>query len=202
MCELTLGISREAVIDNCRQKGVVVNVIEQLASEQGFDCMGVCSAKVLVARDEVRSMCAANTCQMYEHSWACPPACGEIAEFQKMMNEYESCLVVQTVAQMEDDFDVETIEEAGETQKKRVASLVEALEAAGLSAETAVLSAGTCTICKTCTYPDAPCRFPDKRLVSMEAAGLVVSEVCTQANIPYNHGPQTIAYSSCVLYNE
>ena len=90
--------------------------IEQIASEVGFDCMGTCSAKELVAREEVRSMCAANTCQMYEHSWACPPACGEIADFQAMMNEYEHCLVVQSVGQMEDDFDVETLEETGATQ--------------------------------------------------------------------------------------
>ena len=178
-----------------------MNAIEELAEKQGFECMGTCSAKELVARDEVRSMCAANTCQMYEHSWACPPACGEIADFQRQMNEYEHCLVVQTVAEMEDDFDFETMEEAGERQKQRVLDLVEAIDEAGLSAETMVLSAGTCTLCKTCTYPDAPCRFPDKRLVSMEAAGLVVSEVCMQADIPYNHGPQTMCYSGCVLYN-
>ena len=183
------------------RKGASMNTIEELATQAGFDCMGVCSAKDLVARDAVRSMCAANTCQMYEHSWACPPACGEISEFQEMMNSYEHCLVVQTVGQMEDDFDVETIEEAGATQKERVAQLVEALDAAGLSAQTEVLSAGTCTVCPTCTYPNAPCRFPEKRLVSMEAAGLVVSEVCTKADIPYNHGSHTIAYSSCVLYN-
>lgn len=178
-----------------------MNTIERLAKEQGFECMGTCSAKDLVARDEVRSMCAANTCNMYDHSWACPPGCGEIADFQRQMNEHEVCLVVQTVAEMEDDFDVETLEEAGERQKERVAALVEAIDEAGLSAGTMVLSAGTCTLCKTCTYPDEPCRFPDKRLVSMEAAGLVVSEVCTQAGIPYNHGPQTIAYSGCVLYD-
>lgn len=178
-----------------------MGVIKDLAAQQGFECMGVCSAKELVARDEVRSMCAANTCQMYEHSWACPPACGEIADFQRQMNEYETCLVVQTVRQMEDDFDFEVMQEAGDTQKERVLDLVEALDEAGLSADVMVLSAGTCTLCKQCTYPDAPCRFPDKRLVSMEAAGLVVSEVCTKAGIPYNHGPQTIAYSGCVLYN-
>lgn len=177
------------------------NKIEELALAQGFDCLGTCSAKELVAREEVRAMCAANTCQMYEHSWACPPACGDIADFQRQMTEFENCLVVQTVAQMEDDFDVETMEEANENQKKRVLDLVEAIDAAGLSADTMVLSAGTCTLCKQCTYPDAPCRFPDKRLVSMEAAGLVVSEVCTKAGIPYNHGPQTIAYSGCVLFN-
>lgn len=178
-----------------------MSVIEQLAESIGFNCMGTCDAKDLVAREEVRSMCAAGTCQKYDRSWACPPACGDIADFQKQMNEFGKCLVVQTVAQMEDDFDFETMEEAGELQKRRVLDLVEAIEREGLSAETMVLSAGTCTLCAVCTYPDEPCRFPDKRLVSMEAAGLVVSEVCTLAGIPYNHGPQTMAYSGCVLYD-
>ena len=162
--------------------------------------MGTCSAKELVARPEVRSMCAAGKCQVYGRSWACPPACGELEDFQKQMNAFDRCLVVQTVAQMEDDFDVEAMEEAGELQKRRVLDLVEAIDEAGLSAETMTLSAGTCTLCAECTYPDEACRFPGKRLVSMEAAGLVVSEVCTQVGIPYNHGPQTIAYSGCVLY--
>jgi predicted metal-binding protein len=146
-------------------------------------------------------MCAAGKCQVYGCSWACPPACGEIEDFQRQMNDYERCLVVQTVAEMEDDFDIEVMEEAGNRQKERVLDLVDALDRAGLSAETMTLSAGTCTLCGECTYPDAPCRFPEKRLVSMEAAGLVVSEVCGLAGIPYNHGPQTIAYSGCVLYN-
>ena len=178
-----------------------MDVIEKLAEEQGFDFLGLCDAKSLVARPEVRSMCSSGTCKVYGHSWACPPACGEIEDFERQMHEFDHCLVVQTVAQMEDDFDVETMEEAGELQKRRVLDLVEAIDRAGLSAETMTLSAGTCTLCATCTYPDEPCRFPDKRLVSMEAAGLVVSEVCTMANVPYNHGPQTIAYSGCVLFN-
>ena len=177
-----------------------MSVIEDLAVQQGFECMGTCSAKELVARDEVRSMCAANLCQQFDHSWACPPACGDIAEFQQMMNAFEHCLVVQTVAEMEDEFDFETMAESGKLQQDRVHDLAEAIDAAGLSAETMLLSAGTCTLCKQCTYPDAPCRFPDKRLVSMEAAGLVVSEVCTQAGIPYNHGQLTMTYSGCVLY--
>ena len=178
-----------------------MSTVEQIAADIGFECMGTCSAKDLVVRNEVRAMCSANTCQVYGHSWACPPACGDIDDFGRQMHEFEHCLIVQTVAEMEDDFDVETMEEAGDRQKRRVLDLVEALDAASLSAETMTLSAGTCTLCKECTYPDEPCRFPDKRLVSMEAAGLVVSEVCEMADIPYNHGPQTISYSGCVLYN-
>lgn len=178
-----------------------MNKIIELAQNIGFDCMGECSAKDLVARPEVRSMCAAGKCQVYGHSWACPPACCELEDFQRLMNSYDHCLVVQTVGKMEDDFDVETMEEAGDLQKQRVLDLVEALDEAGLSAQTATFSAGTCTLCEECTYPEQACRFPDKRLVSMEAAGMVVSEVCELAGVPYNHGPQTIAYSGCVLYN-
>lgn len=178
-----------------------MNVVYSLIEQAGFDCVGTCPAPDLKTHSEVRDMCAAGKCHVYGKSWACPPACGDIADFEEQMHRFEKCTVVQTIAQMEDDFDVEAMMEAQETQKERFYDLIEAIDEAGLSDQTMVLSAGTCELCSTCTYPDEPCRFPDKRLVSMEAAGLIVSEVCTQSEIPYNHGPHTIAYSCCVLYN-
>ena len=177
-----------------------MSVYEELVADQGFDCSGSCEASALKVREEVRAMCAADKCQTYDKSWACPPACGDIYEFESRMHQFDTCLVFQTVAQMEDDFDFEVMHEASELHKERTINLAGTIDEAGLSGESMLLSAGTCTLCAECTYPDAPCRFPDKRLVSMEAAGLVVSEVCTKAGIPYNHGPLTITYSSCVLY--
>lgn len=177
-----------------------MNAIEELAVKQGFECMGTCDAKKLVARPEVRAMCSVDKCRVYGRSWACPPVCGDIEDFERLMHEFDHCLVVQTIAELEDEFDIETMGEASERAKERVLNLTRALADAGLGDKTKTFTAGTCTLCETCTYPDAPCRFPDKQLVSMEAAGLVVSEVCTMAGIPYNHGPQTIAYSGCVLY--
>ena len=176
-----------------------MNVIEQLATEQGFECMGTCSAKELVARPEVRSMCAAGKCQVYEHSWACPPACGEIEDFERQMHEFDTCLVVQTVAEMEDDFDVETMQETERVQKERFEEMVDKLRDDGV--DVLPMSAGTCTKCKTCAYPD-PCRMPDRRLSSMEAYGLVVSDSCTLAGVDYYHGPQTMAFTCCILFNE
>ena len=178
-----------------------MNRVQELIGQQGFDCVGTCAAGGLTVREEVRSMCANGKCHIYGTRWACPPACGDIHDFERRMHDYEHCTVLQTVAELEDEFDGETMMEAQEIQMKRVYALVDALDEAGLGAQTMVLSAGTCTLCKECTYPDAPCRFPDKQLVSMEAAGLYVSEVCEMAGIPYNHGKNTIAYSSCVLYN-
>ena len=61
------------------------------------------------------------------------------------------------------------------------------------------LGAGTCTRCRECTYPDAPCRFPEKRVSSMEACGLVVMDTCKANGLGYYYGPQSIAYTSCFL---
>ena len=78
--------------------------------------------------------------------------------------------------------------------------LVDALIDAGVDCWP--MTAGTCTRCKQCTYPDAPCRFPNKLFPSMEACGLVVSKVCSDAGVPYYYGSQKLAYTGCVLYND
>ena len=171
--------------------------IEEAIESIGFDCVGTCSTAGLQVREEVRDMCAAGRCQVYGHNWACPPNCGDLDFFDKFIHDKSTCYVVQTVGQLEDDFDFESMMEAEQLQKERVLKLHELLS--NEAPEARILSSGTCTLYKTCAYPDNPCRFPDRALVSMEAAGLVVSDVCTQAGIPYNHGKQTIAYSSCVL---
>ena len=64
------------------------------------------------------------------------------------------------------------------------------------------LTAGSCTLCARCTYPDRPCRYPTKRLSSMEAYGLFVSDICTRSGLAYNYGLRTMTYTSCVLYNK
>ena len=172
--------------------------LEAIAQECEFEFMGVAPASELQTLPAVRDMCGSGTCQIYGHSWACPPACGTIEEFQERIDTFDNCLVVQTVGELEDEFDFETIMETEHEHKRRFTEFAKRVNE--LPAETMLLAAGTCTICKTCTYPDAPCRFPDKRMSSMEAAGLVVADVCTKAGIPYNHGKNTIAFSSCVMY--
>ena len=61
------------------------------------------------------------------------------------------------------------------------------------------MGAGCCTKCKTCTCPDAPCRFPDQAFSSMEAYGMLVMQVCQANHLDYYYGPRKIAYTSCYL---
>jgi predicted metal-binding protein len=62
------------------------------------------------------------------------------------------------------------------------------------------LGAGACSLCATCTYPNEPCSFPERMITSMEASGLLVSDVCAANGLAYNHGKNTIAFTSCCLF--
>jgi predicted metal-binding protein len=170
----------------------VIDLIKQC----GFECVGSVSAPELKVREEVRDMCAADKCERFGRSWSCPPVCGDLNHFQERIDARTNCIVFQTIGQLEDEFDIETIIETSDRHRDRVLDFADRI--AQIHPDSLLLVAGSCTICPTCTYPDEPCRFPDKAFVSMEAAGLVVSDVCTSAGIPYNHGKNTIAYVSCI----
>jgi len=167
------------------------------AIETGFSQAGELNVAALVFMPEVRDMCSADRCNQYGRNWMCPPGCGSIEEASERAAKYSYGIIVQTIGKMDDDFDYETISETSEKHKASFAALVDKLRAR--YDDILPMGAGTCSKCETCTYPDAPCRFPDKAIPSMEAYGLWVSKVCELSGVPYNNGKQTITYSSCYL---
>lgn len=142
-------------------------------------------------------MCAAGRCGAYGRSWSCPPGCGSIEENAEQMARYSSGILVQTSGQLEDDFDIEGMARIHESHKKNFFTLARQIRC--LEPDCLPLTAGSCTLCRKCTYPDKPCRFPQKRLSSMEAYGLLVSDVCKKSGLEYNYGPGTMTYTSCIL---
>ena len=59
---------------------------------------------------------------------------------------------------------------------------------------------GPCRLCADCTWPDAPCRFPERVFPPMEAYGLSVSELCRAHGLSYYRGPTGICFTGCFLY--
>ena len=167
----------------------------------GFEQYAVFDTARLRVRTEVRAMCAADKCHAYAHSWSCPPACGTLEHWDERMHSFSGGIVFQTVGQMEDEFDFAAIERTSDAHKARFMKFAEMLADAGLDGSVQLLAAGTCTLCERCTYPDAPCVHPELMYPSMEACGLLVTEVCELAGLPYYHGPCTTAFFSCVLFN-
>lgn len=171
--------------------------VEEIAASVGYTHMTRLDCSTVKLMKELRDMCASNSCGMYNQRWSCPPGCGELSECEEKVRAYKWGIIVQTVAELEDSMDVETMMDAEAEHKERFIKLTAELRKVcpGMLA----LGSGCCTLCKTCTYPDKPCRFPEKQVSSMEAFGLLVSQICTDNHIPYYYGPCTIAYTSCYL---
>ena len=168
-----------------------------LAEELGFSHAGPLNTGALRFLPEVRDMCAADRCHNYGKCWTCPPHCGSLEEISARAAAFPTGILVQSTGQMEDDFDVECMLDTERLQKERFQALVERLRGEGV--RFLPMASGACSVCKTCFCPDAPCRFPEKAIPSMEAYGLVVSQVCEQSGLPYYYGPKTITYTSCIL---
>lgn len=168
------------------------NQIRQLAVELGFTACVPLDINKLEFRTEVREMCASGRCGNYNKSWSCPPACGSLDEIREKAAAFSDGLIVQTTAQLEDSYDYEGMMEAAARHNIAFEKFTDCLRQNGVAF--LPMGAGGCRVCKSCTYPDAPCRFPEKKMTSMEAYGLIVSDVCQQNNIPYYYGPNTLTY--------
>ena len=173
---------------------------KEKAEALGFVNIVPLKKEALVFREEVRAMCRADRCRNYNKTWSCPPACGTLDELRQHIEPFTDGILVETVGVMEDEFDYEAIEDAGKRHKENFHALADHLRA--LRINIFPMGAGRCTLCKDCTYPDAPCRFPDKMTPSMEAAGLLVSDVCKLCGAPYYNGKNTTTFISCILWNE
>lgn len=174
--------------------------LEILAEQIGFSHWGSVCMSALKPSPAVREMCASGRCQMYGKSWGCPPAFGDIEHSVNLLSRYRYGLLVQTTGQMVDDFDLDAIQKAEKIHKHHFETI--ARQAKLLEPDCLPMSAGACTRCKKCTYPNHPCRFPGRVFPSMEARGLLVGDVCKASGLNYNYGPKTITYTACILINK
>lgn len=168
-----------------------------VARQIGFEHAGMFTPGELKFLPEVREMCAGGRCNMYGHCWTCPPGCGTLEESRQRASGYTRGILLQSTGALEDDFDVEHMMETEQLHKERFLRFTRWLK--HQVPRCMPMGAGACTICKPCTYPNSPCRFPDQAIPSMEAYGLLVSDVCQQAGLAYYYGPRTLTYSSCAL---
>jgi len=171
--------------------------LASMAKECGFTHSARLDVSTLEFLQEVRDMCNAKQCNRYGTSWSCPPACVSLEEMRERVMKHSEGLLVQTVGQLEDSYDWEGISETGTRHKANFVRMWDAVEKDHPSV--LAMGAGVCGLCDTCTYPNEPCRFPDRAAASMEACGLFVSKVCSDNGLAYNYGPDRIAFTSCFL---
>lgn len=170
--------------------------------ECGASHSAIMSVENIVFNEQLRDMCAMNTCGKYDTCWVCPPALAPVSEWRKKIEGFERGVLIQTVYQLEDSFDYEGMVAAKELHTRNFLAAVDAVHSQFDFAELLVLNAGACELCPSCTYPHSPCRFPQKAIVSVEACGIDVNKTLVNCGLKYNNGEATVSYVGMILYKE
>jgi len=171
---------------------------EASSGVKAHEC-GELPVSALVFSPELFKSCSANVCGHYNSSWTCPPASGTLEEQREKILSYKNAFIFTTKYDLEDSFDYEGMTAARELHTRLT------LEFRTIMGKNfPFYGAGSCPICKdkdgksSCAFPD-PCHFPDKKIGSIEAAGINVTELSKAAGIKYNNGPNTVTYFSMIL---
>ncbi len=170
---------------------------KQQLEAAGFFQYGIVNTADIHFSQQVRAMCEANTCQKYATTWACPPAVGTVEDCKSRIQQYEKMLVLSGKYMLEDSFDFEGMMASA----KAFRSSCRALDAAIRPhiKDYLMFSNEGCDLCKECTYPHAPCRFPDRVHGSLEGNGIFVNELANLASIHYHNGSNTVTYFGAVV---
>jgi len=143
---------------------------------------------------ELLDYCKTNACGNYNKSWVCPPACENFEKQKERILSYDNFIIFTTVHKLEDSFDYEGMMKGRENHTLLTRETKKRL------GDTPVFGADTCPVCPSCSYPD-PCPYPEKKIESIEAAGIDVTKISKIAKIKYNNGTCTVTFFSIILFN-
>lgn len=173
-----------------------------LAVACGAAKAAVFSVSDVVLSEEFRGICEQNACGMYGRCYMCPPDVGEIRPLMEKVRGYERGLLYQTIAPLEDSFDIEGMQAAADDHAQCTQRVRDAL-ASLLPPDSMYLAAGGCHLCGRCAKRDGlPCRFPQRALPSMEACGIDVYQLTRVTPLRYINGQNTVTYFSAALWRE
>lgn len=149
--------------------------------------------------DQVAQMCRANQCGKYGTCWTCPPGAGTPEELERKIKAFRHAGIFTCTHKLEDSFDFEGMMVGQQKAQKVLRQIMAQLRRDG---ETFMaLGCEGCGRCAQCTYPNAPCRFPQDAVPSVEACGIHVTELARRAGLRYGNGNGTVTYFCVILFD-
>ena len=146
----------------------------------------------------VADACQTNQCGKYGTCWTCPPAAGHFTQWQQRVLQFQTAAVFTCKYPLEDCFDFEGMIMGQQKTMESLYHITDDLRKSGVCY--LALGCEGCSLCPQCTYPDAPCRFPERATVSVEACGIDVVSLSRNIGIKYNNGPNTVTYFCIILF--
>ena len=159
---------------------------------------GYVDPKTLEFSDRIRYICGAE-CPMYNKTWACPPAVGEVSQCQSKCLGYKNCLMIGTAVEVND---IANIEETLSTRPahEEVTNMVrDLIREQGV--EPYVLSTEACDICEKCAWLEGePCRHPDRMHPCVESHGINLIPTLEANGLEFQYGENIVTWYSLLFF--
>lgn len=146
--------------------------------------------------ERIRYVCE-HECGMYGKSWACPPAVGSVAACREKVLSYPAGLVFTTLTEVADIADLEATLATRKPHEQITRQVRDILRQ--YSSDVLTLSTEACAVCEHCTYPDAPCRNPDRMFPCVESYGIVATDLAEKNGIEFYNG-NLVTWFSVLFY--
>lgn len=154
--------------------------------------------KSLEFAERIRHICSAE-CPMYNKTWACPPAVGEVFACEKRCLAYENCLIIGSVAQVQD---IANMEETLATRPEHEAltnAVRDMFRVQGV--EPYILSTEACNICETCSWLEGqPCRHSDRMHPCLESHGINLLPTLEEYGLAFQYGDNVVTWFSLLFF--
>lgn len=181
------------------QDGKMFDALIRQIVEQGAERAALVPVSQIELNEEFRALCASNACGKFGKCWMCPPDIGDIHVLMDSIRSYDWVLVYQTIGALEDSYDIEGMEEAALRHSRLTRKVVDIFREAAFQSALH-LGAGGCHVCEVCArVENAPCRYPELAISSLEAHGINVSELAKAAGMRYINGQNTVTFFGAVF---
>lgn len=146
----------------------------------------------------VRIICS-KECPQYGKSWSCPPGVGTLEECKERCMNYKHAFIFSTISEVSD---ILNMDEALSTRKEHIEIVNEVKKNVfGVDEDILILTAESCDICGDCTYPNQPCRYPEKMYPCIESQTIIVTEICENHHLSFYNGHNIITWFCLILFN-
>ena len=154
--------------------------------------------KKLEFAQRVRWICE-HECPQYGRSWACPPAVGSVEQCRKRCLEYENCLMIATITEVEDIADIEACLRTRGPHEALTDQVGALLGQQGIAPY--ILSTESCAACSRCTCLDGlPCRHPERMHPCVESHGINLLAVLDELGLAFQYGETIVTWFSLLFF--
>ena len=174
--------------------------LEALLSELPLYVYMDIDPKGLEFSQRIRYICQAE-CPMYDKTWACPPAVGDVESCKRKCLSYKKCLMIGTITETEDIADMATAL-ATRPEHEAITNQVRSFFREQ-DIEPYILSTEACAICERCAWLDGlPCRMPGRMHPCLESHGINLIPTLEENGLDFQYGGNIITWYSLLFYNE